>query len=56
MKPKYQCENPECDEESCQSCCDHEYDPDEGYICLNCNKSGIEDVMSAAESAHEGER
>lgn len=48
MKPKYQCENPDCDEETCQSCCDHEYDPDEGYMCLNCGTDGSEVVQSVA--------
>lgn len=32
----------------CQECCDHEFDPDEGYHCLNCGKDGAEDVLSAA--------
>lgn len=30
-----QCQ-PEC--EGCQDCCDHEYDPDEGMMCINCDK------------------
>lgn len=24
-------------EEYCQECCEHDYDPDEGFMCLNCN-------------------
>ena len=51
MKPKYQCENPECDEESCTVCCDHEYDPSEGYTCLNCGKDGAEAMACFAEAA-----
>lgn len=51
MKPKYQCENPECDEETCQSCCDHDYDPSEGYACLNCGKDGAEEMACFAEAA-----
>lgn len=34
--------------EPCEECCDHEFDPDEGFCCLNCGKDGTEDVMSAA--------
>jgi hypothetical protein len=32
----------ECDglDEQCQACCEHEYDVDEGYMCLNCGKQG----------------
>jgi hypothetical protein len=33
---------------SCQSCCEHEFDADEGYHCLNCALDGSEDVMAAA--------
>lgn len=33
--------------------CDHDYDPDEGYTCLNCGKDGREEVMAAAEYALE---
>jgi hypothetical protein len=43
-----ECEKPGCDGETCQACCDHEYDPDEGYMCLNCGKDGLEDVMTRA--------
>lgn len=25
-----------CEEEGCQDCCEHDYDPDEGMMCLNC--------------------
>ena len=32
----------------CESCCTHEFDPDEGYHCLACGKDGAEEVMSAA--------
>lgn len=24
-------------EDTCKECCDHEWDPDEGFMCLNCN-------------------
>ena len=34
--------------ETCEECCDHEFDADEGYHCLNCGKDGSESVMSAA--------
>jgi len=26
------------DESVCQDCCEHEFDPDEGYMCLNCSE------------------
>lgn len=32
----------------CQECCEHEFDPDEGFMCLNCGKDGYEDVMARA--------
>jgi hypothetical protein len=25
-------------EASCQECCNHDYDPDEGMMCMNCNR------------------
>lgn len=28
--------------------CEHDFDPDEGFHCLNCGKDGTEEVMSAA--------
>jgi len=34
--------------QGCQECCEHEFDPGEGYMCLNCGKEGFEDVMSRA--------
>ena len=34
--------------EACQACCEHEYDPDEGFMCLNCGKDGTEHVLSRA--------
>ena len=40
----------------CQECCEHEFDPGEGYMCLNCNKEGMEDMCAAAEAACEGDR
>ncbi len=34
----------------CQDCCEHEFDWDEGYTCLNCGKQGdIGEAMDAAE-------
>lgn len=32
----------------CENCCNHDFDPDEGYICLNCGKDGAEEVSSRA--------
>lgn len=28
--------------------CEHEFDPDEGWHCLNCGKDGTEEVKSRA--------
>lgn len=28
--------------------CEHEFDPSEGFTCLNCGKDGAEEVLSAA--------
>lgn len=28
--------------------CEHDFDPDEGFTCLNCGKDGTEEVMSRA--------
>lgn len=28
--------------------CEHDFDPDEGFHCLNCGKDGSEEVLSAA--------
>lgn len=33
---------------SCQECCEHEPDADEGYHCLNCAKDCSESAMSSA--------
>lgn len=41
-----QCEG--CDRPKCQDCCPHEFDAEEGYMCLNCGKDGMEDHLSAA--------
>lgn len=41
----------DCGQSDCQKCCGnngHEFDPDEGYTCLNCGKDGAEEVLSAA--------
>jgi hypothetical protein len=40
----------------CQECCEHEFDPDEGFMCLDCGKDGAEDVMSAAYDKAKDER
>jgi hypothetical protein len=39
--PKYACGSPPespCEDEDCQECCQHEYDPGEGMMCVNCSK------------------
>lgn len=40
----------------CEDCCDHEYDADEGFICLNCGREGAEDVMAQAYDAAKARR
>lgn len=30
----------------CWDCCEHTFDPDEGYMCLDCGKSGAEEVLA----------
>lgn len=46
----------DCGEEyigdSCQDCCDHDYDADEGFHCLNCGKDGSEAVQGRAYDAY----
>lgn len=32
----------------CPHCCIHDFDPGEGYHCLNCGTDGTEEVMSNA--------
>lgn len=36
--------------------CEHEFDPDEGFMCLHCGAEGLESVMSQAHEIGEGER
>lgn len=36
------------EEETEEEECEHEFDPDEGYHCLNCGKDGMEEVLSSA--------
>lgn len=54
-RPKLPSEH-QCDEESCQECCPHEFDSEEGNMCLNCGLDGTESVMNAAHELAEGER
>jgi hypothetical protein len=30
----------------CQDCCEHDYDEDTGFMCLNCGKDGAAEVLS----------
>ena len=39
--------------ENCQGCCDHEFDPDEGYTCLNCGKDGSDYLAGMADYARD---
>jgi hypothetical protein len=34
-----QCGKP-CDGTNCPDCCEHQFDWDEGYTCLNCGEQG----------------
>lgn len=29
-----------CVDSGCQECCEHEFDPDEGFTCINCGEQG----------------
>lgn len=42
-----ECQN--CLGKSCRECCQHEYDWDEGFMCLNCGEQG--DVGEAIDLA-----
>lgn len=38
----------------CQSCCEHDFDIDEGYMCLHCGKQGdYGELIDAAQAAME---
>lgn len=41
------------EDESCQEC-EHEFDSSEGFMCLNCGKDGMEDVMCRMHEQSEG--
>ena len=39
-----------CELETCQDCCQHQFDADEGYICLGCGlQQDIGELIDAAE-------
>ena len=40
-------------EENCGKAGGHEYDSDSGYMCINCDKDGTEDLIDAAEARME---
>jgi hypothetical protein len=50
--------SPSCEgcEDTCEQCCDHEFDASEGFMCINCGKDGLEEMFAAAEVACEGDR
>lgn len=50
----FTCENPDCDEETCQSCCPHD-DIDHG-ICPQCELDMNGDLVDAAHASLEGDR
>lgn len=54
MVTEFVCENPECDEDTCQSCCPHD-DLDHG-ICLSCEKDMNDHLAGLAEARWEGDR
>lgn len=39
-----------------QETCEHEFDPDEGFHCLHCDKDGSEEVFAAAYDRLKDER
>ena len=49
-----ECDNVECDGETCQECCPHD-EFDHG-ICLACDKDCTDDLAGRAESYYEGDR
>lgn len=40
----------------CQACCPHDFDPEEGNMCLGCDKGGTEDLVARAEWLMENDR
>lgn len=48
------CENcgADCESFVCEECCEndigHEFDSSEGFMCLNCGREGLEDMMADA--------
>ena len=32
--------------DTCNQCCEHEFDADEGYMCLNCGEQGEPDLWN----------
>ncbi len=49
------CEGPigatakECGSHVCADCCEHEHDPDEGFMCLNCGNDGSDYIAAMAD-------
>lgn len=42
---------------ACTACCEHDFDMDEGYTCLNCGEQGdYGDLIDAAEYRFDPER
>lgn len=40
----------ECEDVGCDECCMHNFDPSEGYTCINCGKEGdVGQLIDAAE-------
>lgn len=40
----------------CRDCCEHEFDPDEGYMCLHCGEAGVERLADQADWLYDCER
>lgn len=40
LAPKECTDSQECLDSGCQECCEHDFDPGEGFTCLNCGLQG----------------
>lgn len=50
MKVFKLCEEEDCQDAECEVHCEHAFDVDEGYTCLNCGAQGdIGELIDAAE-------
>jgi hypothetical protein len=55
MRTYYICEEEDCNDAECEVHCEHDYDVDEGYTCLNCGKQGDLGELIDAAKYHMGD-